>query len=200
MTAAGRQKVQRKSVEYSTVGIEEPYFSETKGERVTRVIRHVVGDGYERVELRGPSRRRMLMGVVSTDSPDSHHVSLNPMGCVLQLPLPLLAGHGLKDKRSDSSLDRERIGEVIWIQKSAREIAIGAVLDNSRAADAAWGQILAGELKALSHELRDVEWRGVVGGVRYVEAWRMIEVSVCQSGSNPDAKFTVVGNHEIDFY
>ena len=169
-------------------------------ERTVRVIRETVGPGYERIELRGPSRRRHIRGIASTARVCDDKDSLGSSGCLLSLPLPLLFDHGFVGKKAASTdIHRMRIGELVLLQKSAQMVLIEAVMDDSRAADHAWSLIESGECRCLSILSEDRDLSGVVDGIRFYDRWTLKEVSVCRSGKNPDAMFWIVGNYDVDF-
>jgi hypothetical protein len=145
---------------------------------------------------------RMIYGCASTPTVDTNELSISSAGCDFQFPIPLLAEHGMicgdDDKRVRASSHAEdlKIGDVVWLAKCESGIFIRAVLDDSRAADAAWELIERGEYKSLSRgglaRYAHNKKGGVVDGITYWDRWKLGEVSVCQEGANPDCKFAVL--------
>lgn len=151
------------------------------------------------------SATRMIHGTASTLTPNSHNYSLDPEGCRLTLPLPLLFGHGFIDingnKRTKGykNLEEAAIGEVVYLKKSQRGIYFRAILFETKAADHAWNLIVSGEANAISagpDPKEEIKMSGIVDGVKYYSGWTMHEVSVCRQGANPDARCEVfLGRH-----
>jgi hypothetical protein len=168
-------------------------------ERTVRAIREVHGDGYEFIELRGPSRRRLIRGIASTATISQNGHSYRPMGCIMSLPLPLLFEHGGSVAKKEFNLEKLRIGELVLVHKSEKYVVVEAVLDNSDAADHAWSFVEKGEARCLSVASADAKLVGVVDDVKFYDQWRLTEVSVCRAGANPDAIFHVAGNYSVDF-
>jgi len=144
---------------------------------------------------------RMIYGCASTPTVDTNKLSISSAGCDFHFPIPLLADHGMicgdDDNRVHASSHAKdlKIGDVVWLAKCESGIFIRAVLDDSRAADAAWELIESGEYKSLSRgglgRYAHNKKRGVVNGVTYWERWKLGEVSICQEGANPDCQFAV---------
>jgi len=140
--------------------------------------------------------RRIIEGIASTPTPNSHGHSLSSKGCLIRLPVPLLAGHGfMRDTRKLAGpIHKCRIGWVTWLRKSREQILVRACVDEGyEAADDAWKLIEAGALRAFSGAAvcNDLHLRGVVDGVRYFDQWTLEEVSVCRTGANPDCLFWI---------
>jgi len=175
---------------------------ELAGERTTRVIRHVVGLGYEKIELRGPSRRRLIRGVASTGRICEDNYSLSSMGCVMTLPIPLLFAHGhlgKKTKPESDDLQKLRIGEVVLLKKNRHFIQMEAVIDDSEAGKYAWKLIEDGAVSALSVRSSTMQLGAVVDDVSFYDRWTLDEISICRSGRNPEAYFEIAGNYGVDF-
>lgn len=134
--------------------------------------------GVETIWIRGASGRRMIEGIATTPTVNSHKYSVASAGCTIRLPVPLLSSH----------VHRGAVGQVVWAQRSAERILIRAVIGEGPAGDAAWRLIQDGTLRALSSAADNASLvtDGVVEGVEYYRAWRLLEVSLCQTGANPD--------------
>lgn len=159
-------------------------------------------DGVETIwfEKRG---RRMIHGIASTPTVNSHGDSWASSGCEARFPIPLLFGHGLiEDKRGEGGkrveaspdLEQLKIGEIVLVRKSEQGIYVIAVIDEgTHAGDDAWKLIESGKALCFSvgGESRSFRLRGVVDGHRYYDRWRLKEVSVCRKGANPDCTFSI---------
>ncbi len=112
--------------------------------------------------------------------PSNHH-AFSSAGMHVKLPVPLLSQHA---KRGD------RIGDVVLIRKSVREVYCRAmVYENNAAADYAWKLIQDGTVRCFSISSADDQFRhvqGVVDGITFYDRWRLREVSICRKGANPD--------------
>src|ERR1700750_2014349 len=73
-------------------------------------------DGVEWLWMKGISSDRMIHGVASTPTVNSHKYSLASEGMQAQLPVPLLSSH--------SKHIRSPVGQVFYLRKSAKEIYI----------------------------------------------------------------------------
>ena len=156
---------------------------------------HTDKDGYETIWVLGAAGvgRRMIHGVASTPTINSHKYSLASAGCQAKLPVPLKSEHAAG-----------QIGEVVLLRKSAREIYVRAVLFDTPAADYAWSLIKAGETRCFSGAskggvvsdgklsyLPALVGDAVVDGVTFYKSWWLDEVSVCRIGANPDCHFDI---------
>lgn len=159
---------------------------------------HEYRDGIEKLWI-DKTGKRMIEGIASTGAMSSHKHSLNPRGCIARLPIPLLFGHGFKkDTRQYAfkTLESARIGEVVALQKSKEAVTVRAILDDSLAADAAWGLIESGKARCFSVAVLEGsdKMKGVVDGNLYFDQWELREVSVCFKGANPDCYFSIVSS------
>jgi hypothetical protein len=137
-------------------------------------------DGVETIRLlEPPTGHRMIRGIASTGRVNGHGYSLDPRGCMIQLPFPILSDHAWGPP----------IGEVILARKSQDGVFIhGVVHEDSLAADHAWKLICDGKLVGLSGAFAPDSLRlaGVVDGCKFYDRWRLAEVSLCRKGANPD--------------
>lgn len=146
-------------------------------------VKHTREDGIETLSYawRSPGKRR-IRGIASTPTITSRGAVVSSRGCMARLPIPLRYGH--------SKLGRG-IGEVTLVRKSDRQIYIEAEIFDTPAGDHAWRLIESGALRCLSVGKADVRYQAEVDGVRYVDQWKLAEVSICRKGANADCFFQV---------
>jgi hypothetical protein len=123
--------------------------------------------------------RRMVHGLASTSTINSHKYSLDASGCRIDFPIPLLVSH----EKFGS------VGEIVLARRSPREVYIVAGLhDGNPAADYTWDLIQQCELKAFSGaaEPGSLTAVGSVLDVKFYGEWTLSEVSLCKQGANPD--------------
>jgi hypothetical protein len=140
---------------------------------------------------------RMIEGIASTGTVSKNNQSLNPKGCVVRVPIPLLFRHGFKHASREvvtTKLEDARIGEVFMVRKSKEHVMVRALLDNTLAGAAAWELIESGRARCFSVSVKPgtAVMKGVIDGTRYYDQWEMDEVSVCFGGANPDCHFSIV--------
>lgn len=141
--------------------------------------------------------RRIIEGIASTPTPNSHGYALSSAGCCIRLPLPLLSSHGYfgDGRKMAGTLEQCRIGWVVWARKSREQILVRACVDEGyEAADYAWKLIEAGELRAFSGAASRDSYknlRGVADRVAFFDKWDLLEVSACRAGANPDCLFWI---------
>lgn len=140
--------------------------------------------------------KRTIQGVASTGTVNSHKYSMDPRGCEIKFPIPLLFAHGQYTARTTKEIvearaEEARIGEIVLVRRSSEQIFVRGVLDDTLAGDAAWKLILSGEARCFSGAGKDMRLRGVVDGIRYYDCWKLYEVSVCRRGANPDCHFEI---------
>lgn len=138
---------------------------------------------------------RMIEGIASTPAVNSHGYSLNSAGCKFEFPIPLLSKHGFVGDTRNAPYKPEqiKIGDVVWVQKSASAIRVRAIVDETLAGDHVWQLIESGEVRAFSAAATDDSFQcsAVVEGNRYFDRWKLLEVSVCRSGACPGATFEI---------
>jgi hypothetical protein len=123
--------------------------------------------------------KRMVHGLASTSTINSHKYSLDASRCRIDFPIPLLVSH----EKFGS------VGEIVLARRSPREVYVVAALhDDNPAADYTWELIQQGELKAFSGaaEAGSLVAVGSVLDVKFYGEWRLSEVSLCKQGANPD--------------
>jgi len=174
---------------------EEPYVEPFEDEPVSlpvvkprvissRRVKHTYRDGIETIALVRVRGSRRIRGIASTGTMNSHGYSLDPRGCMISLPVPILSGHS----------EGPPIGEVVVASKSAERIFIrGVIFEGNAARDYAWRLIKDGTLRRLSGACAPGSSRlaGIVDGKKFYDRWQLGEVSLCRSGANPDCVFEV---------
>ncbi|WP_095087803.1 hypothetical protein [Mesorhizobium sophorae] len=138
---------------------------------------------------------RMIHGLASSSSINTHGYSLIANGMDCELPVPLLSSH----KGYDAP-----IGEVFYVRRTQDRIYVRAQINDNESGDFAWEMIRSGELRCLSGAANNSTLRiqGIVEGKTFYGAWKLLEVSVCASGANPDAVFDIYqpGLSETKFF
>ncbi|MCA0393961.1 MAG: hypothetical protein LCH70_07570 [Proteobacteria bacterium] len=132
---------------------------------------------------------RMIHGVVSTGTVNTHNYSLDPAGCEFKLPVPLLFRHAFKAGSRTcvtKNRDEAKIGSIVLIRRSKWQIYIQATIDKSLAGDAVWRFVVSGEARSMSGSAVSTRLRGVVDGVEYYDKWILDEGSITRKGANPD--------------
>ena len=132
---------------------------------------------------------RMIHGVVSTGTVNTHSYSLDSAGCEFELPVPLLFRHAFKAGSRTcvtKNHDEAKIGSIVLIRRSKRQIYIQATIDESLAGDAVWRLVVSGEARSMSGSAVSMRLRGVVDGVKYYDKWSLDEGSITRNGANPD--------------
>ena len=144
------------------------------------------------IELTGS---RMIYGIASNPSVNSNGYSLSSKGCSVKFPIPLLSQHGhIGDTRNaPHKMSDSKIGEIVWLKKTADAIWVRAVIDHSLAGDHAWKLIRSGETRAFSTAAVEssIRLKGIVDGHRFFDRWLLKEVSVCRAGACPGATFDI---------
>lgn len=157
---------------------------------------HAYEDGVEKMWLER-SGKRVIEGIASTGTLSSHGHSLNPKGCIVRLPVPLLFRHGFKKGSRElgyANVQDARIGDVVMVHKSKAAVIVRAIVDDSLAGDAAWELIESGKARcfSVSSMKGSAKLKGIVDGNNYFDQWELEEVSVCFKGANPDCCFEIV--------
>jgi hypothetical protein len=134
--------------------------------------------------IEGAKSERMIDGIASTPTVNSHKYSLASAGCHIRLPVPLLSSH-----KGHST----PIGEVVHVRKCPLQIYVRAIVHHGPAGDYAWEMIESGELRAFSGAAVQESWKldGIVDGVSFYKNWTLREVSICREGANPDCWFDI---------
>ncbi|MBB4262665.1 hypothetical protein [Bradyrhizobium sp. CIR3A] len=134
--------------------------------------------------------KRMIHGIASTPTINSHKYSLLSRGMMVKLPVPLLSSH--KGHATP-------IGQVVLVRKKADQIYVQAVVFHNEAADYAWKLIEQGETRCFSGAAAPDGYRvqGVVDGVTFYDRWTLGEVSVCRKGANPDCTFEILPSSSL---
>ena len=145
-------------------------------------------DGVETVWLEGRTGRRMIFGIASTPTINSHGYSLSSDGCAARLPVPVLSEHAGEGKP---------IGEVILLRKNREHVYVEAVIfEDNFAADHAWKLIESGKLRAFSGAMsgdpRTYHLQGIADGVSFYDRWTLKEVSICRAGACPGCGFEIM--------
>jgi hypothetical protein len=142
-----------------------------------------VGEGQWEKSTQAPTTR-MIHGLASTSTINSHNYALVARGMGAVLPVPLLSGHKGHDVP---------IGSVFYVRKTENKVYVRAALADNEAANDAWSLIVRGELRAFSGAaLADgLKLQGVVEGTKFYDEWRLGEVSIARKGANPDCVFEV---------
>jgi HK97 family phage prohead protease len=145
----------------------------TKPPRIQCSVTRAAGIETISIPRRGP---RMIHGIAATSTTSSNRNSYDTSGCSVQMPVPLLSAHHA----------RGRIGEVVLVRKSDRQIYVQAVFDDTRAAHHAWDLVQSGELRGLSVGTNPIT-ETVCEGIRFIDRWTLGEVSLVKTPGNPDA-------------
>ncbi|MBZ9760320.1 hypothetical protein LB553_05450 [Mesorhizobium sp. CA8] len=152
-------------------------------------------DGTDEMSIPARPGARMIHGLASSSSINSHGYALIANGMDCELPVPLLSSH----KGYDAP-----IGEVFYVRRSQDRIYIRAQINDNEAGDFAWELIRSGELRCLSGAARNSSLRmqGIVEGKTFYGSWELLEVSICQTGANPDSVLEVyqLGSNETKFF
>ena len=139
------------------------------------------GAGFLSKQLDRPPRgSRLIHGIASSDAINSHTYALLAAGVEVDLPVPILFGH-----KGHSA----PIGEVFYARKGRGRLYIRAAIFDNAAGDHAWRLVESGEVRCLSGAGRTLKLQGEVDGVRFYEKWKLVEVSLCRVGANPDSVF-----------
>ena len=144
------------------------------GDRLERWSPHVpvlVGDGSQ----------RLIKATVNTATKDRWGTHVLPSGMTVRPgPLPLLFNHDLAHVA----------GRIIELQRSPDEVTMEAHISD----DAVWRAIRAGEITATSIGLRPMRWSFAddEDGTPICELWELIEVSICSTPANPEARISEV--------
>jgi len=158
---------------------------------------HSYEDGVETIWKIAAPKSRIIEGIASTPTVNSHGYSLSSKGCLIRLPAPLLFSHGfINDERKQASRDHSemKIGEIFYARKSTSQIFIKAHVFHNEAGDYAWKLIESGEARCFSGAAagKSLRLSGVVAHHRFFAQWELSEVSVCPQGANPDCIVTAV--------
>ena len=154
----------------------------------TPIDPEVVQETFRRIHAKGvfdPRHERIIEGIASDGSVNSHGFSLAPAGAMWTAPLPLLWAHDW----------RTPLGEVVEIELIRNKLRFRArvatgVLPH---ADAAWHRISTGAALGIStgHDWLGVDQRPLRGGKlgSHFDAWHVAELSVCNGlcGANRNA-------------
>jgi len=139
------------------------------------------------------SPTRIVEGWASNGNVNSHGYSLNPRGCAVTLPAPLLVSHGKTNRGAKVPDEQAAVGEIFEARCSERGVYIRAAVWNTRAGDHAWERVRSGEYGAFSGAAmngKSLVLRGVSGGNGFYDQWRLKEVSLCPEGACPGAVVT----------
>jgi hypothetical protein len=135
----------------------------------------------------GHKTKRMVHGLASTSTINTHKYSLDASKCRIEFPIPLLVSH----EKFGS------VGEIVMARRSPREIYVVAALhDDNPASDYAWQLVQQGVLRAFSGsaEKGSATIAGCVLDVRFYSQWTLSEVSLCRQGANPDCVAEIFSN------
>jgi hypothetical protein len=128
---------------------------------------------------------RIIEGIASTSTFNSHGYALKAAGCFIRLPVPVLWRHQANF----------HIGEVTAAWKSDRGIEVRCEIFRTRAANEAWHEIKSGNALCFSGAASDLHRSSAMrmqSEKSLFLEWRLKEVSVCFQGANPDCRFWVV--------
>lgn len=140
--------------------------------------------GFETIEMKGVHYTRKIHGIASSDRMNSHNYSLLADGCMATLPVPLLSKHAEYG---------DPIGEVYFLRKGGGKIYVRAGLNGNRAADYIWDLIVKGKLRCFSGAAEDNGKKfAYAEGYKFIDRWRLKEVSICQKGANADCHFEIL--------
>jgi hypothetical protein len=116
----------------------------------------------------------MIHGIASTPSINSHKYALLSRGCRAKLPVPVLSAHSPHGK----------VGQVIFLRKSATQIYVRCTIYENEAGDYAWRLIERGELSAFSGaaDFATAHLQAEIEGVKFYDSWRLQEVSMSEGG------------------
>ena len=147
--------------------------------KTPRLTVHERIDGVEVLRLKTVPAGRMIYGIASTPTINSHGYSLLTKGCVVRLPTPLLSAHAKFGGP---------IGAVFHVEKSDSRLYVRARLFAGPAADYAWKLITSGETLSFSGAALpgSTTAEAEVDGVKFYSNWTLGEVSICRKGANPD--------------
>jgi hypothetical protein len=142
-----------------------------------------MGDGTSVLEIEPRKGARMIHGIASSSTINSHGYALIAHGMDAALPVPILSEHK----------GRVPLGEVFYIRRTHKRIYVRAQLFDNEAADHAWHLILHGEVRCFSGAAKQRTWKlqGIVDGKSFYDRWELDEVTICRSGANPDSVFEI---------
>jgi hypothetical protein len=185
---------QERSKAQAKVRAEAAACREERAQRYGLKIRHVHYEqrGEHSIWRTNHKTKRMVHGLASTPTINSHKYSLDSSQCRIVLPIPLLVAH----EKIGS------VGEIVMVRRSPREIyVIGALHDNSPASDYAWELVQQGTLKAFSGaaEPGSATAVGSVLDVKFYGQWTLSEVSLCLQGANPDCRTEIFSSRRKVF-
>ena len=125
---------------------------------------------------------RVIEGFATTPDEDRMGDSVNPIGAVFKLPIPLLWNH-------DSA---QPVGKVTHAEVTAKGIRIVATLTSGIArVDDLWKLMTEGIINGLSIGFKGLKHKPRAGGGVNWESWEWLELSVCTIPANSAAGFTV---------
>ncbi|MCT2577679.1 MAG: hypothetical protein E5X23_09295 [Mesorhizobium sp.] len=152
-------------------------------------------DGTDEMSIPARAGARMIHGLASSSSINSHGYALISRGMDCHLPVALLSSH-----KGHSA----PIGEVFYVRRTEDRIYVRAQINDNEAGDFAWTMIRSGELRCFSGAARNSSLRlqGIVEGKTFYGAWELLEVSICPTGANPDSVFEVYqsSSNETKFF
>lgn len=152
-------------------------------------------DGTDEMSIPARPGARMIHGLASSSSINTHGYSLIANGMDCELPVPLLSSH----KGYEAP-----IGEVFYVRRSHDRIYVRAQINDNESGDFAWEMIQSRELRCFSGAAKNSTLRiqGIVEGKTFYGAWNLLEVSVCPIGANPDSVFDIYvpGSSESKFF
>lgn len=124
--------------------------------------------------------RQMIEGAASSGTVDAHGTILTPSGMqCAELPIPLYWRH---------ETDKQ-VGEVVWLRRTQHVIFARAIVDEKQRF--IWAAIKDGSLNSFSVGFDHLADLRTVEGVRVQDHWRLKEISLAESGANPEALFSV---------
>lgn len=131
--------------------------------------------------------RRIIQGIASTSTLNSHKYSLRAEGCDIRLPIPVLWRH-------DSKV---QVGEVTCVAKSVHGIGVVCEIFHTPEANIVWNEIVSGRARCFSGAADQKNFSHPVkfpDGKSIYCRWQLAEVSVCPQGANPDCTFSILRN------
>lgn len=145
-----------------------------------------IGDGWEELSITPPPGDRVIRGIASTKTINSHNYSVYPMGMETKLPIPLRSSHALQGKG---------IGSVYLFRRNAAVIYYEATVGHGIAEDYAWEKIESGYFQGVSLGWEDnghhMQIAAIVDGTRFYDKWYGGELSLCKKGANPDCTCSI---------
>jgi HK97 family phage major capsid protein len=139
--------------------------------------------------------KRIIEGIASTPRTDRMEDIVEPMGAVIDLPVPFKWQHG-----KDAFVGDTAVGNVVWAKPNAKGIPVRIQIERDDEPghlkdilDFVWKSIKKRLVRGLSIGFNDLESESIKGsfGVHFLK-WEMLELSAVTIPANADATITTI--------